>query len=299
MLASGLKKLDERIAEDDVPTIANTDMAAGWDGPEGDHWVEHAEHYAAASQRHWDRLLAVVPIDTGASVVDLGCGTGRSTRDVARIASSGFALGLDLSSSMLKRAKELAEAEGLGNVQFEQADVQVHPFDAGRFDLAISAFGAMFFADPRAAFVNVSQALRPGGELALLSWRELGRNEWLTALRDALAVGRQLPEPPSDLPGPFGLAGSEQVSGILSAAGLVDIRFEEVDEPIQFGADADDAFAFMKTLGMTKGLMEGLDVDDRARALDALQRTIVLHDTGEGVQFGSSAWLIRAHTPSR
>ncbi|GAC1611584.1 MAG: methyltransferase domain-containing protein [Mycobacteriales bacterium] len=277
-----------------MPKIANGDMAAGWDGPEGDHWAEHAEHYAAASQRHRDRLLAVVPIDKAASVVDIGCGTGSSTRDVARIASSGSALGLDLSSSMLKLARHLAEAEGLGNVHFEQADVQVHPFEAGRFDLAISAFGAMFFADPWAAFANVSQAMRPGGELALLSWRELGRNEWLTALRGALAVGRQLPEPPSDLPGPFGLAGADHVSGVLSSAGFVDIHFEEVDEPIQFGVDADDAFAFMKTLGMTTGLTQALAADDRSRALDALQRTIVEHDTGAGVLFGSSAWLIRA-----
>ena len=282
-----------------MPKIANVDMAAGWDGPEGEHWVEHAEHYARASQRHWERLLAVLPIASDAAVLDIGCGTGRSTRDVARIASSGSALGLDLSSSMLKRAREVAEAEGLANVQFEQADVQVHPFGPDRFDLAISTFGAMFFADPTAAFTNIRQALRPGGELALLSWREVARNEWLTALRGALAVGRQLPEPPSDLPGPFGLASADHASGILGAAGFADIRFEEVDELIEFGPDADAAFAFMKTTGMTKGLTEELDADGKERALDALRRTIVQHDTGAGVLFGSSAWLIRASAQGR
>lgn len=132
-----------------VPEIANTDMAAAWDGPEGGHWVEHAERYAVASQRHWDRFVTAVPIASDAAVVDIGCGTGRSTRDAARYASSGSALGLDLSSSMLRRARELAEIEGLDNVLFEHADVQVHPFEQGRFDLAVSAFGAMFFADPR------------------------------------------------------------------------------------------------------------------------------------------------------
>ncbi len=79
-----------------VPKIAKTGMAAGWDGPEEEHWVEHVEHYAVASQRHWDRLLAVVPIASAAAVVDIGCGTGRSTQDPARIASSGSALGLNL-----------------------------------------------------------------------------------------------------------------------------------------------------------------------------------------------------------
>ncbi len=279
--------------------IANVDMAAGWDGPEGEHWAAHAEQYARASRRHWERLLAVVPVAADASVLDIGCGTGRSTRDVARLASSGSALGLDLSSSMLTRAREVAAAEGLENVQFEQADVQVHPLDAGRFDLGISAFGAMFFADPAAAFTNIRRALHPGAELALLTWRELARNEWLTALRGALAAGRQLPEPPSDVPGPFGLAGADHVTGVLGAAGFADIRLEEVDEPVDVGPDADTAFAFMKSTGMTRGLLEELDADSKGRALEALQQTVAQHDTGAGVLLGSSAWLIRAYVPGR
>lgn len=279
--------------------IANVDMAAGWDGPEGEHWAAHAEHYARASRRHWERLLAVVPVAADASVLDIGCGTGRSTRDVARLASSGSALGLDLSAAMLTRAREVAAAEGLGNVRFEQADVQVHPLDAGRFDLGISAFGAMFFADPAAAFTNIRRALHPGAELALLTWRELARNEWLTALRGALAAGRQLPEPPSDVPGPFGLAGADHVTSVLGAAGFADIRLEEVDEPVDFGPDADTAFTFMKSTGMTRGLLEELDAESRDRALEALEQTVVQHETGEGVLLGSSAWLIRAVVPGR
>ena len=134
----------------------------------------------------------------------------------------------------------------MANVTYVQGDAQVHPFDEKAFDIAMSSFGAMFFGDPVAAFTNIGNAVRPGGRLALLAWRELARNEWLMALREALAVGRQLPMPPPDAPTPFALADPERVRGILGAAGYEEIGFEPIDEPIEFGSDADDAFAFMR-----------------------------------------------------
>ena len=183
-------------------TVTNVEMARAWDGEEGARWAEHAERYEATGPRFWERLVATGLIAAADAVLDVGCGTGRATRDAARLASSGSALGVDLSARMLERARERAAAQGVTNVQFLQADAQVHPFQAGAFDVAISNFGAMFFADPVAAFANVEEALRAGGRLGLLVWRELGRNEWVTAVRAAIAMGRQLPEPPPGAPGP-------------------------------------------------------------------------------------------------
>jgi SAM-dependent methyltransferase len=275
-----------------MPTIANTEMAAAWDGPEGEHWTRHAERYERATRSHWQRLLDAVPIRADDDVVDIGCGTGRSTREAGRIAASGSALGVDLSSRMLAYAREAAEREGLGNVRFQQGDAQVFPFPDSAFDIAVSTFGAMFFADPTAAFTNIARALRPGGRLALLTWRELGRNEWLTAIRGALALGRQLPEPPAGAPGPFGLADADHVRRVLGAAGFVDIRLDEVDEPTELGSDAENAFAFVSTFGITKGLTEDLDENMRARALHALRRVLSERETDDGVLFAASAWLI-------
>jgi SAM-dependent methyltransferase len=152
----------------------------------------------------------------------------------------------------------------------------------------------MFFNDPVAAFTNIGNAVRPGGRLALLAWRELARNEWLMALREALAVGRQLPMPPPDAPTPFSLADPDRVSRILDAAGFAEVAFEPIDEPIDFGSDADDAFAFMRTLGIVEGLTRDLDDAGRADALAALRATVDAHDEGDGVLFGTSAWLITA-----
>ncbi len=275
--------------------IANVEMAAAWDGPEGEHWSRHADRYERVTRRHWRRLLDAVPISSAMNVLDVGCGTGRSTRDVGRAAAS--ALGVDLSSQMLELARRRALDEGLANVRFRQADAQVHPFEPEVFDLAVSRFGIMFFNDPVAAFTNIGRALRPAAGLAALVWRDLAHNEWLLALREALAAGRTLPEPPPNAPGMFGLADADHVRAVLADAGYVDIELEEVNEPVEPGSDAEDAFAFVRTIGPAQGLLEDLDEPTRGQALEALRRTVADHETDEGVLIPSAAWLITATKP--
>jgi SAM-dependent methyltransferase len=274
--------------------IANTEQAAAWNGHEGEHWTENADRYERASRRHWRRFLDAGLISSRDAVLDIGCGTGKSTRDAARLAERGSALGVDLSAAMLERAREQSKADGIANVDFVQADAQVHPFNEKAFDVAISCFGAMFFGDPVAAFTHIGRALDNGGGLALLAWRELARNEWLTEVRAALSVGRQLPEPPPDAPTPFALADRDRVRGILGTAGYENVGFEPIDEPIEFGSDADDAFAFMCTLGIVEGLTHDLDDDKRTLALTELRKTVAAHESADGVFFGTSAWLITA-----
>ena len=275
-------------------TIANVEMAAAWDGPEGDHWATHAERYESTSTGYWEALLRAVPIPPDHTILDIGCGTGFSTRELARMVPSGSVLGVDLSAKMLDRARSIAEAEGLANAAFEQADAQVHPFPEAAFDLAVSVFGAMFFVDPVAAFTNLRRSLRPDGRLALLAWRDLGDNEWVAAIRDALAMGRTLPLPTPGAAGPFGLADRDHTARVLDEAGYADVRIDRVDAPIRFGADADDAFSFVSTLGITRGLTHDLDEAGRVAALAALRDTLVAHDTEDGVLFRGSAWLVTA-----
>ncbi|MDQ3702555.1 MAG: class I SAM-dependent methyltransferase, partial [Chloroflexota bacterium] len=174
-----------------VPVAAeNAEEAEAWDGEDGDQWTEHEERYNAFVRPYGRRLLDAARIGPGDRLLDIGCGCGESTRDAARMAVSGVALGVDLSARMIGRAQERARTEGLTNARFQQADAQVYPFQAQAFDFALSRFGAMFFGDQVAAFRNIGRALQPSGRLALLGWQELSKNEWLRALRDALAAGR-------------------------------------------------------------------------------------------------------------
>jgi SAM-dependent methyltransferase len=275
----------------------NEEMAAAWDGPEGDHWTDHAERYEATSVRYRRALLAALDLAEQSAVLDIGCGTGASTIAAGRVASAGAVLGVDLSSRMLAKARAAAAAERLGHVRFEQGDAQVHPFDAGAYDVAMSIFGAMFFADPVAAFANIRRSLRPGASLVTLAWRDLKRNEWVDAVRTALAAGRDLPTPPPGAPGPFSLADRETTRERFQAAGYGDVDLSSVDEPICFGSDAGDAYSFVSTFGITRGLTADLDGTARARALEQLRQTLADHETADGVLFAGSAWLVTATNP--
>lgn len=275
-------------------TLTNVDQAEAWDGEEGQYWVDHEEHYNAGTRPHGERLLAAMEIAADHCVLDIGCGCGESTRQAARLASAGQALGLDLSSGMLARARSRAREEGLANVRFEQGDAQVYAFEEAGFDRAISRFGVMFFEDPSAAFANIRGALRPGGRLGLLTWRELRHNPWICEQRQALAAGRTLPEPRVGAPGPFGLADARAVRRLLEGAGFVDIDLSEVREPVCLGTDVDDAFAFARGTAGVQAALEDLRPARRRHALDALRRTLARHQTAEGVRLDSSAWLVTA-----
>lgn len=274
--------------------IANDEMARAWDGEEGDQWTQFADEYDNTSRSIWARFLSTDPIGHADRVLDIGCGCGQSTRDAARLAHEGSALGVDLSSSMLAVARRRATAEGVTNVAFRQADAQVHGFDPDSFDIAISRFGVMFFDDREAAFTNIASALRSGGRLAMLAWQDIRKNEWLLTVRETLSAGRDLPMPRPGVPGPMALADQDDVRGLLASVGFESIGLTSIEEPVWFGADANAAYGFVGNIGIVKGLSDGLDADAKAAAHERLRAALRAHETPEGVRFDSAVWLISA-----
>ncbi len=274
---------------------ANAEQLRAWDGDEGAYWAAHADRFDRAVAPYHERLMSAAAISASEHVLDIGCGTGQATRDAARAASRGAALGVDLSSRMLDVARARARDEGLDNVEFEQADAQVHAFDAASFDVAISRTGAMFFGDPVAAFTNIARALRPGGRLVLVAWKSLAENEWIREIAGALTAGRAVPAPPADAPGPFSLADPGRVRALLGAAGFVDVDLTSVAAPEWFGSDAADAYAFV--MGLMSWMVRDVDDTTRTRAEDALRATMAGHEGPDGVTFASAAWVITATRP--
>jgi SAM-dependent methyltransferase len=278
--------------------IVNVEQAEAWDGPEGEHWAAHHAQFDTTIGPHHVGLMAAAAIAPGERVLDIGCGNGLSSRDAARaVGPGGRVLGVDLSGPMLARAEQLAKEEGIGNVRFEQGDAQVHRFEPGAYDLAISRFGVMFFLDPVAAFTNIASALRPGGRLAFLVWQSIAANEWVSAMREALAVGRNLPVPPPGAPSPFSLADTDFARRTFTDAGFTDIAFTESAHPFHVGSDSDDAYGFVSGLRVIQMLVEDLDDATKARALDNLRATMTAHQTADGVNFDSAAWIVTARKP--
>jgi ubiquinone/menaquinone biosynthesis C-methylase UbiE len=274
--------------------IANVEQARAWDGEEGAHWASHADRYEASLREYNAHLQAGARIVPSELVLDIGCGNGTTTLDAARAASDGGSVGIDLSASMLAKARAAANDASLTNVDFVHGDAQVYGFEDGTFDVAISRFGVMFFSDPVAAFSNIARSLTADGRLALIAWKPLADNEWFSEIGRALALERTQPEMAVGAPSPFGLSEPSFVRGVLNAAGFADVTFDTVDATYNAGANPAEAFEYLSDLGFTRRMLQDVDEHDRKRALDALRATIDAHQTGRGVTFDSASWLISA-----
>nr|CEL12893.1 Methyltransferase [Kibdelosporangium sp. MJ126-NF4] len=246
--------------------------------------------YDAELRLHNELFHAAARVGPRDHVLDIGCGTGQSTREAARAAVTGSALGVDVSAPMLERARQLSEDQGLTNVTYQRADAQVHHFPPARFDLCVSRFGTMFFADPVAAFTNIGRALRPEARLVLLVWQERDRNEWATAIRRTLTAAPATPRGANA----FSLADPTVTEGILTAAGFAEVSFTDVHEPVYYGADSAAAFDAVLSLWEFKGLLASLDASAAERARTRLRATLEAHNTDGGVYFDSRAWIVTA-----
>jgi SAM-dependent methyltransferase len=246
--------------------------------------------YDAELRLHNELFRVAARVGSRDRVLDIGCGTGQSTREAARAAVAGSAVGVDLSAPMLERARQLSDDEGLANITFQQADAQVHRFPPTRFDLCISRFGTMFFADPVAAFTNIGRALRPAARLVLLVWQERDRNEWATAIRQTLTAASATPRGPD----PFSLADPTVTEGILAAAGFAEVSFSDVHQPVYYGPDSATAFDAVLRLLKFQDLLADLDTAAAERARTRLRATLDAHNTDGGVYFDSRAWIVTA-----
>jgi SAM-dependent methyltransferase len=255
--------------------------------------------YDAELRRHNEVLRRACGIQVGDHVLDIGCGSGQTTRQAARTARAGSAFGVDVSEPAIERARELARAEELRNVTFERADAQVYRFPQERFDVAISRFGTMFFEDPAAAFGNIGRALRPGGRLVMMVWQAHQRNEWEVTIRQSLAADEGPMARPSAGPDAFSLADPPAVTEILEAAGFTDIAFADVREPVYYGPDVAAALGWVRGFTSTSEALNRLDPAAAGQAVGRLREALAAHLSDDGVWFGSRAWIVTAAATER
>lgn len=272
--------------------IVNTAQAQAWNGYEGRHWAAHQDRYDAVNSGFNGFLLDAAVIGERDRVLDVGCGNGQLTRLAARQARLGHARGVDLSGPMLAKARARAEAESISNVSFEQGDVQVHPFPEGAFDVALSRFGVMFFADPVAAFANIGRALRPAGRLAFLCMTEAAGTD-LGAVFGAMAPYLPVPAGP-DGSSPTSLADPARTRSVLTGAGFRDISCTWVEADQIWGRDVADAVGFITGWGPIRYQMEQADPEAVAHARDALTGALRPFATHGAVRLRGTAWLVTA-----
>ncbi|HEY7260805.1 MAG TPA: class I SAM-dependent methyltransferase [Trebonia sp.] len=272
----------------------NVEQAAAWNGASGRHFIEQRERHERMRDRLTARLLAGAQIEDGENVLDIGCGCGDVTILAARAASSGHALGADLSQIQVAEARRLAASAGVTNAAFEVTDAQVHPFQPGTFDLVLSNFGVMFFEDPAAAFGNLRKALRRGGRLAFLCWRSRDENPFFTIgfAEAAAALNlRELPGPPAAA---FSLADVGRVRALLSGARFGGIEFAKVDEPMLIGRDVADVIEYERASPSATGLLTGLSAAQAAELTKQVRDSLTEYASPGGVVMPGAAWLVTA-----
>jgi SAM-dependent methyltransferase len=271
----------------------NAEQAEDWNGASGREFIEQRERHQRMLGRLTARLLAAARIQEGENVLDIGCGCGDTTILAARATRSGHALGADFSRIQVAEARRLAAAAGVANAAFEVADVQVHPFGAGVFDVVLSSFGVMFFDNPAVAFANLRKALRRGGRLAFVCWRTREENPiFTTGIAEAAAVLglRQFPGPSAA----FSLADTGGTSAILSGAGFGGIDIAKADEPMLIGRDVDDVLGYECASPTASDILTGLSPAQAAELTRQVRDRYLAYASPDGVTMPAAAWLVTA-----
>lgn len=276
----------------------NSEQAAHWNSPEGGgHWITHQARHDRMLEPFMTMILDMAAVRSSDRLLDVGCGCGATTRAAAALAMTGRAAGIDLSAAMLARAMADAREARLFNTSFIEGDAQVQPFEPASFDVVISRFGLMFFADPVAAFANLRHATRRRGRLAFVCWQPMTANPWLLVPGAALAEHVPLPEPADpDAPGMFALADPGRTRRILADAGWSSVSIAPARASILVGGGGtvDDTVEFLRGGSLGRTLLAGADPETERRAIASVRAALVPYADSAGVHLDAAVWLVRA-----
>lgn len=279
-------------------TAQNAPQSDAWNGESGLRWVARADERDAVLAPVADVVLRAAEPAPGSTVLDIGCGCGATTlAAAARVGAAGSVTGIDLSAPMLGLARQRADAADADSTTFLHADAQDHAFEPATFDLAISRFGTMFFADPTAAFTNIGAALRPGGRLCLATWQPIIANEWLMVPGAALLRHTDLPAATPEGPGMFAQSDPVVVTETLGGSGLTDVQLDPVEVTFTLGP-IDAALEYLADSGPGRLLLDSIpDGEPRQAALADVRSALTAHEHDGLVRLAGGIWMITAVRP--
>jgi ubiquinone/menaquinone biosynthesis C-methylase UbiE len=274
----------------------NADQAAYWNGPAGRRWLNRQETLDLVLGPIHEVLLNRAAVAAGERVIDIGCGCGATTIELARrVGPKGRVTGVDISAPMLARARQHRPADL--PLEFVLADATVHAFEPGGADLVFSRFGVMFFAEPALSFRNMRTALRPGSRMVFGCWREPRKNPWMMLpLQEAYKHVPRLPEVGPEDPGPFSFAREERVRRIMSEAGFSSIALETVDLSLDLaaGRGLETAARTALDIGPVSRALEGQPPEVLAKVGSSIRAALSTLGKGETVPLGASVWIVTA-----
>ena len=265
-----------------------------WNGRAGERWASEQETLDRSLERFGQAALAKARARAGEHVLDVGCGTGATTIDLAKaVGVSGSVLAVDVSAPMLARARE--RATSLANISFLEADAATSQFESTK-DLIFSRFGVMFFADPALAFTNLRGALKESGRLAFVCWRKLAENPWMEVPLTAAASFAPPSEPePPHAPGPLAFADPTRIATILAEAGFDDISITPFDSEFVVSENGiDGAVMAAMRIGPAARLVAEASDEVRPKIREAMHAALLPYLRSNVVALPAGTWIVEA-----
>ena len=275
---------------------ANVQQAEYWNSEPGRKWVQRDAEMDERLGPMTEELIRRSGVRVGDHVLDIGCGGGSSTEQIAHsVGSDGRVVGIDISEPLLALAR--ARCGNLSQVSFENADAQVHKFPKQGFDLLLSRFGVMFFSDPVSAFGNLLKALNSNGKFHFVCWATVDENPWFAV---PLSIAKRYlgePEPvPARAPGPLAFSEPDYVLDILTSAGFKDIQIEPTETVMASSDPPERQVDLYLTGGPAARLIAAkspsADIMDELTA--ALIGELRKYETKDGIALGATVHYISA-----
>jgi ubiquinone/menaquinone biosynthesis C-methylase UbiE len=277
--------------------VDNSEQIAEWNGALGQRWAAMQSEIDGIVVPFGNAALNAAAPQPGERVIDIGCGCGDTSIEIARIVGEkGTVLGIDVSQPMLEVARARGARARYTHLAFHDGDASEARLPANT-DLLFSRFGVMFFSQPSPAFSHLRKSLRAGGRCVFVCWRTPRDNAWamtpLSAARQAMGI---TPAPADQhAPGPFAFADEERLREILSGAGFRDIDVQRFDAAVFLGATPRSAAEGALRIGPVSRLVREVGVEHLPTILEAVERTLAPLAAPDGrVDLNGSTWIVSA-----
>ena len=278
-----------------------------WQGKLGAVWAQNAGALDRMLSPVGDVGLATLGSVAGRFVVDIGCGAGACSVDLAR--RGARVLGVDLSADLLKVAR--GRSRGL-DISYHCGDVVALARGGGLMgaEALFSRCGTMFFDNQAEAWDAIVSGLgkspnkphkKPPCKIVLIAWASVAENDW-ARLPLALAepvLGRELTRlPESGVAGPFGWAEEQHFVPILQKSGIRNLTWRKVkrDTVCCLGQDGKGGISggveFLLRLGLLASRLHGVAPDKREQVARALTEGLGDSVVNNRLTLSSTAWII-------
>jgi SAM-dependent methyltransferase len=294
LAVKGRERAEELPVSEDQGEVANAAQIDYWNATAGQTWARHQAQLDRQIEPLGLEALRALAARPGERVLDVGCGCGQTTLELAeQVGAGGVVTGIDISAPMLAIARARPVPAGTAQPRFLECDAQTANLGQGQYDAVFSRFGVMFFSDPVAAFTNLRKALTSEGRLTFVCWRPFSENLWMRAPMEA-AQPLLPPSPPMDpsAPGPFAFADPGRVRSILSEAGFSDVTLHAFNTSIG-GSSLEQTVDLAFRVGPLGAVLRE-QPDLAPTVADAVKAALAAYETPSGVLMPAAVWIVTA-----